>query len=178
MNKLKNVRVKDNICYFDIHSKHRIFTVLIDEEDFERVSKHSWSMSYSDKKKTYIKIECRVRPQLFRLHRFILNAQKNTTIDHINRNTLDNRKSNLRFCNQSQNMRNCKSKGNKTGYRGVYKNNINGKFKACISVNNKTFHIPGNFDNAESAALIRDQYALKFSNEFAILNFKPKERKV
>lgn len=178
MCKLKNVRFENNICYFDIHSKHGIFTVLIDKEDYERCKNHSWSVSFPCSKNKYKRIETRFSDnKLKRLHRFILNIHdKYVKIDHINRNTLDNRKCNLRFCNDAQNARNCSYEGkNKTGYRGVYRNNINGKYRACISINNKTFHIPGNFHTPEEAAKIRDEWSLKVSKEFAVLNFKKQE---
>lgn len=47
------------------------------------------------------------------MHRLIMNAEENKVIDHINRNKLDNRKENLRICQQSDN---CKNKIAKKGY--------------------------------------------------------------
>lgn len=160
---------------FIINSKHGNFIVLVDEEDYNRVIERKWSISFSCTNETYYRVESRINRKLIRLHRYILNiTDPNIKVDHINRNTLDNRKSNLRICTQIQNMRNCKSLKNKTGFRGVYQNHGNGKFRACISIKNKTFHIPGNFLTAEEAAKVRDEYALMISGEFAVLNFPMK----
>lgn len=40
------------------------------------------------------------------LHRLVMGNPKDVVIDHINHNTRDNRKSNLRTCSQAENMRN------------------------------------------------------------------------
>lgn len=168
---IKNVRFHSDYVSFTIYSKHGEFEVLIDIEDFERVNSRNWSINKSSKNSTYYKVESRSNYKLVTLHRFILdNFDKTVNIDHKNRNPLDNRKDNLRACTQAQNMRNCSTIGNKTGFRGVYKNHS--KYRASISINNKTFHIPGNFSTPEEAAKVRDEYALKYSGEFAILNFK------
>ena len=54
------------------------------------------------------------------MHRRILNAPDGVQVDHINHNTLDNRRSNLRLCSLAQNQMNRKRASNNTsGYKGV-----------------------------------------------------------
>lgn len=59
-------------------------------------------------------------------HRIVLERmlgrplQKGELVDHINRNKLDNRRSNLRLADKSINAINTAFRGNKSGYRGVY----------------------------------------------------------
>lgn len=112
-----------------IHLSGGMFA-LIDTEDAEKVSGHYWNMqgryvgSYT------------AGP----LHRFIMNGVP--MIDHKNGNTLDNRKCNLRECDQSQNAINRRLRSdNKTGFAGVSKRN--GKYIAQIKLGNirrsKTF---------------------------------------
>lgn len=55
------------------------------------------------------------------LHRFIMGENEKYYIDHINHNTLDNRKENLRITLNKQNTKNRKSRNsnNTSGYRNV-----------------------------------------------------------
>lgn len=55
------------------------------------------------------------------LHRFLLDANKNTYIDHINYDTLDNQRENLRVTTMSQNNKHRKglNQNNSTGERNV-----------------------------------------------------------
>ena len=55
-----------------------------------------------------------------RMHRIIMCVPKGMFVDHINHNTLDNRRENLRICTQSQNSHNAVlSTRNSSGYKGV-----------------------------------------------------------
>lgn len=73
-------------------------------------------------------------------------------VDHIDGNRLNNRISNLRSCSVQENNRNMFITGNnKTGYKGVYKGQ-GGKFRSCISLNNKNINL-GTFDTAHEAHL-------------------------
>ena len=47
--------------------------------------------------------------EVFRLHRFVMNNPKNTDVDHINGDTFDNRRVNLRNCSRSENCLNRKN---------------------------------------------------------------------
>lgn len=88
--------------------------VLIDKEDLEIFNKYKWHISDSgyvvwrgtkDGKK-----------QTIRLHRLIMNPPKELVVDHINRNRLDNRKSNLRCVTQKINAINSNRVENAKGY--------------------------------------------------------------
>lgn len=171
---------------FIIKNKHGEFEVIIDLEDKERVEKHSWSI---DKRGNYIRVQAQGKRKnngltqtKIRLHRLIMNlTDSNIHVDHINNNPLDNRKSNLRLCNHKENMRNVNmrrvkaERKNKTGFIGVYRNHKTGKYRACISINNKTHHIEGNYLTAEEAAIARDKFVLEHFPEFGRLNFNKKE---
>lgn len=93
-------------------------------------------------------------------------------IDHINRNTADNRIENLRPCTTSQNMFNTeKFKKNPTSkYKGVSFHKIHKKYIAHVAINGKLKHL-GYFLNEIEAAKAYDKCVKKHAGEFACLNF-------
>lgn len=106
------------------------------------------------------------------MHRLLTNAPKGMDVDHKNRNTLDNRKENLRICTRSENMQNSVGKLERNlTYKGVYKTR-EGRYASRIYQNYKKTHI-GVYDTIEDAALAYDQRAIELFGEFARLNFNP-----
>lgn len=91
-------------------------------------------------------------------------------VDHINRNRLDCRKSNLRKCNQKQNTYNSsKQHGTKSKYKGIH---LNGKcllWRAQITFNGKRKHL-GYYKTEKEAALVYNKHAKVLFGEFANLN--------
>jgi len=88
-------------------------------------------------------------------------------LDHINRDSSDNRIENLRVADSSQNMRNRGLfKNNTSGHRGVSWHKRIAKWGVYLSISNKIKHF-GYFDDLELAALVaeeaRDKYYGKFS---------------
>lgn len=85
-----------------IHSiKHGIFEVLFDKEDFDRIKHIHWNVELDVKGKFYVR-----NGKAGKLHRLIMNTPKDLVVDHINHNTLDNRKCNLRNCTTAENNQN------------------------------------------------------------------------
>jgi hypothetical protein len=104
------------------------------------------------------------------MHRQIMNPDKGYVIDHIDGNTLNNQKINLRICTQSQNCSNQKiSIKNTTGFKGVRFNKINNKYYSKITVNRKNIYLGGFIDPID-AARAYNAAALKYHGEFANLN--------
>lgn len=106
------------------------------------------------------------------LHRLINKTPVGMETDHINRNGLDNRRSNLRSATRSQNATNYK-RNPKSGYRGVYFSVAKLKYKrylCVIQVKGKSKFI-GNFKDKLGAATAYDKAAIKYHGEFAVLNF-------
>lgn len=92
-------------------------------------------------------------------------------VDHINGDTLDNRRSNLRLASHAENQRNRgKCADNSSGYKGVSWQEHAQRWKAKITVDGKQRHL-GYFDSAEDAARAYDRAARELHGEFARLNF-------
>lgn len=130
---------------------------IIDDADFEKAAKYKWycsSMGYATRTE-YID---GIRKEIL-LHRFLLGAKSGQEIDHINRNPLDNRRGNLRFCSRSENNHNRGvNKNNKSGYTGVYWHKGAKKWLAQIMLDRKRINI-GLFDDPLLAHKQRQNYA-------------------
>jgi len=125
------------------------YDVLIDDEDFDLVSNYKWYVLKVKNLIYFRRIVSNNKHVL--LHREITNAQKGVNIDHVNGNTLDNRKCNLRVCTTSQNAMNCKNReNNKSGYKGVSWDANHKKWQAKIMLKRKTMWL-GYFTDAKDA---------------------------
>jgi len=108
------------------------------------------------------------------LHRFVLDLtpDDNTSVDHINGDTLDNRRGNLRQCTVTENNRNVRmQRANRSGYKGVVKDSTN-RWKAQIKTRGRTIYL-GSFTTPEAAALAYNDAARSAFGEFARLNVIP-----
>jgi hypothetical protein len=134
--------------------------VLVDDDDFERVSHINWGFN---KTLGYI-ISTSGKNQCY-LHRYVLNNPSGI-VDHINRNKLDNRKSNLRICTIKENVRNCNlSKNNTSGFRGIAKHHT-GKWRAYIMVDRKQIAL-GLYEYMDDAIGARISAEKEYFGEFA-----------
>lgn len=107
------------------------------------------------------------------LHRLIMGVNdRNVFVDHINHNTLDNRKCNLRLCTRSENARNLNShKDSISKYLGVTLHKNRNKWQTQIKINGKNTYI-GVFEKEIDAAMAYDKVAKIHHKQYANLNFK------
>lgn len=143
---------------------------LVDDEDYERLSLFKWHYAESDGIGYAKKNNKGKKPALIRMHRLVVGASEGQKVDHINRNTLDNRKSNLRFVTQSQNMMNATiRKTNRSGFKGVCFVSREKKWLATIWKDGKQTWL-GYFKDKEDAAQAYNKAALELHGQYAFLN--------
>jgi hypothetical protein len=82
---------------------------IVDEEDYDEVSKYKWYLS--DTGYALRTVYANGTTKHLRMHRVLIDAPSGKVVDHLNRNPLDNRKSNLRICTPSDNAKNRITKG-------------------------------------------------------------------
>lgn len=105
------------------------------------------------------------------LHRVICNTPAGMLTDHINGNTLDNRRCNLRAVTPSQNAKNrIPKRGGTSNYLGVSWSTINKKWEVYITVAEYKTKRVGRFLCEHEAALAYNEAASRLYGEYARLN--------
>lgn len=136
---------------------------LVDPSDAELL-KRAWQTS----SKGY------AQGRIGKLHRVLLNASEGSLVDHINGDRQDNRRRNLRECDDSQSIRNRgKIHRRRTTPSSQYKGVClypNQGWVARLTVDGKRLCL-GTFDDEKTAAVAYDKAASIHHGEFARLNF-------
>lgn len=148
------------------------YYALVDEEDFDKVSKYIWNVRLS-KHTNYAKASINGKSTF--MHRFVMNVRDGKVkVDHIFHNGLDNRKEQLRVGSQVDNMMNSKPhKNSSSNFKGVTFDSVNFKWAASIMFKGKAFRL-GRFKTEIEAAVARDKKAIELQGERAYLNFPNK----
>lgn len=152
---------------------------LVDDEDYELVSRYRWRVYERAASARYpaagpYAVTSIVRGDThgsLQMHRLIMGVDVVGDIDHKNHNGLDNRRHNLRPATRSQNSQNQRPQvGRSSQYKGVFWCKQVGLWRAIIRYDNKQ-HRLGDFVNELEAAYAYDAAARKSFGEFACPNF-------
>ena len=138
---------------------------LVDHADYARLSRYSWHAT----KLGYV---CRKeRGKRITMHGEVLRPNPGLLVDHINGDTKDNRRRNLREATHTQNMQNRKRhSGSVSKFKGVWHDPRRGVWRAQISSNGERIQL-GSFRDEVRAAKQYDRAARLFHGEFARTNF-------
>ena len=167
--KIKNTKIKqaneriirhDDYAEIILGNTNKHIIALIDLDDIDKVKNYKWRML----KNGYVSTA--IDGKIIYLHRLIMDCPEDMNIDHINHNTLNNRKYNLRICTVQENNRNHRlHKTNTSGINGVSWNKTNNCWSIFISVDNKTVYL-GSSNNINEAEKLRKEADNKIFKEF------------
>jgi hypothetical protein len=147
----------------------RGLTATVSDEDFDLLNKFNWNAVKGAVYYYAVRSNDKAK-----MHRIIVDAPSGMQVDHIDGNTLNNTRENLRICTVSQNQCNSKVRvDNTTGYKGV--TICKSKYYAQIRHNGKRISL-GYYEKPEDAARAYDEAAKKYHKEFASLNYKEDAR--
>lgn len=159
-------------------------TAKVDDEDYEKLMKYSWNAhKHSNSDTIYyasrgVKVLGIKKVIGFKMHRQIMGViDPKISVDHINGDSLDNRRCNLRVCAHKENTRNRKKSENKSSpYKGLWWNKRSKKWQAAIRFEGKAYHLRYFIDPIEAAEAY-NKAAIKYFGEYAKLNIINKETK-
>jgi hypothetical protein len=150
---------------------------IVDDMDFEYVT--SFGPWYSEKnshgyyavRATYRRVNGELKKTRLYLsdviaQRFLGELKSGFIVDHINHDSLDNTRGNLRFATQMQNRQNSRkmTKGH-SKFKGVTWDSSRNKWKSSVMFNG-TITFLGRFDSEEEAAAAYESAAKKLFGEF------------
>jgi len=138
---------------------------IVDEEDFEELNKIKWHACYDRGTKSYY-VKSLINNKIIHMPRKIMKTNQGLVVDHINHDTLDNRKSNLRNCTRSQNsMNQRKPRNNTSGTTGVYWKKSIARWVSLIAINQNQIYL-GVFKDKNDAIKARKKAEIKYFGEF------------
>lgn len=117
---MNNIIICDNKAILQIRGNKHDGDIIIDIGDIDRVKNHSWYIKDGNPTKY---VAAKIDSKTVKLHRFIMKvSDRKQIIDHIDRNSFNNQKTNLRICTHAENNRNTSIRpSNKSGRMGVRK---------------------------------------------------------
>lgn len=149
--------------YLKIGSKRTVGVfAIVSEEDYGRLSQVTWHMSGK-----YVKSKTDW------MHYYVMERRLGLEIDHINRNPLDNRRSNLRYATRAQNCAN-RLRVDRGIYKGITYHKPTGSWVATVHINKRRKSL-GYYPTPEAAALAYNVAARHVYGPYALVNDIPGE---
>lgn len=175
---MRNVKVKRKIIDQPLDQPFRYIPLtqgkvtIIDKEDYDELSKFNWFAWNNALTNSFYaarNIPVGDKQRMTQMHRVLLNIyDPSIEVDHKDRDTLNNRKYNLRIATDLQNCTNQgRRKDNKTGFKGVSFSRP-GKWQATIQFQGKQLYL-GLFNSPEDAYEVYKKKAMELFGEFVCL---------
>jgi hypothetical protein len=179
---LKNkYRIENNVVFMTLKNKKGlILETCFDADDLEKIIKLdlSWHLKWDNKTQSYyvkatesyIDTATNKRKQrTIHLHRIIVGVVNNLLyVDHINHDTLDNKKANLRITNKRENMCNRPkpNTNNSSGYRNVTYEKQTKKWIVQLQIDGKNTKL-GSFEDVHDAGRYAKEKRSEIYGEYA-----------
>lgn len=159
---------------------------IVDDEDFDYLNQFCWRAQKPSGKRTYelwhaftaLSVGHSKKQVVVGMHRVVIARMTDDPLflvhtaiytDHINSDGLDNRRSNLRKCSNTENQINKRVQGNNTtGYKGVTRQGDKYVVRFTVPAKGRVFG--GTFINPIDAARKYNQMAVEHFGKFALLN--------
>ena len=149
---------------------------LVDDEDYPRVSQYRWQYAYSYGR-GYATRAVRNKGGAQRrefMHKVLMPCRPGCIVDHVNGNSLDNRRCNLREATRSQNAANSRKRtSGSSRFKGVSWYKPRRQWRCALYDHGKLIDL-GFFDDESEAGRAYDIEAKRVYGEFARLNFPEK----
>ncbi|SKB63356.1 AP2 domain-containing protein [Sphingopyxis flava] len=150
----------------------------ISPEDLEAVVQHKWFAVGDDTRAHPVTARAKIDGRAVQLGRFVLGLGAGDPLiaDHVNYDTLDNRRCNLRAVTKTESAqhRRAWSRKLKAGptskHKGVYWRPDNGLWRAVIKFQGQPISL-GQFADEDDAARAYDSAARRYHGQFAELNY-------
>jgi hypothetical protein len=165
MKKKREPRIEGELAYIPLTRGRE---AVIDAADLAIVGHDNWYAMAGGRPVYAARKETRGgKHQAVLMHRVLMDAAGTHDVDHRDCDGLNNRRSNLRVCSRSENMRNMAApRHNRSGVKGVSWCADRGKWLAQIKVDGKAVNL-GRFDSMEAAQAAYANGAAVHHGEFA-----------
>lgn len=146
---------------------------VVDDDMFDSLSRFAWYASPMTRGNGKVYAAAHGQsigsgPATIYMHRVVIGATAGQIVDHIDRDTLNNTRPNLRLATGALNAVNRAIRPNRSGFRGVYLHHT--KFVAEAQLHGRRIRRVG-FECPAEAARAYDEIARDLFGEFALLNF-------
>lgn len=134
--------LQDEVAMCNVIFHGKVITFYIDSDQYDNVSKYTWRISQK-RNKYYVISGSKKKNTMIYLHQMILGKPEDgLEIDHIDGNSLNNRKSNLRYVTHLQNVDNVKATriDNTIGIRGISYNKRNKSYVVDFNYHGNRFY--------------------------------------
>ena len=159
------IRIYENYGEIDTYDEYGnvVETYIVDLDQIDFLRQHKWRTVYK-LDKPYLFTGNQQKKKIY-FHRYVLNAT-DLQVDHIDGNTKNNLKSNLRQVTLQQNMLNLKKKNNNnTGIRGVSFDKRKNGYKVDFTYKKTRYYFKC-YPKLEQSVYIRYLCEITFLNEF------------